>query len=399
MISIMKYLIYVLALIISLTGVAQTSRPLPFILEDENKLALYLTQYRKHDRQAVAQVDSLIAEANRLLTAGPFSVTFQKSKTAPGGTLHDYYSQAPYWWPDTTKPDGKPYIRRDGRQNPERSLIKDNIQMVRMSSSVKQLALAYYFTNNEDYAKKAVALINTWFIDTATCMNPNLDYAQFIPGINNGRGIGIIETVNLTSIPDALALLQGSKALDTTCINGTRQWFRLYLSWLLNSKNGRDESTQANNHGTYYDMQVADFALFTGNSSLAGKIIRTQTIPRIDKQFSVDGAQPMELARTKSWGYSTMNLMGWCKLAVIAERLQIDLWHTVTSDGKGIRQCIEWFSPYLKKEKRWDHEQIEPISYNSIFFIYHLAAVKYPGSQFANALAFYPDAKQVKSWW
>jgi hypothetical protein len=177
-----------------------------------------------------------------------------------------------------------------------------------------------------------------------------------------------------------------------------KQWFKQYANWLMTSKNGQDERSQLNNHGTYYDMQLADFALFNGDKALAQKVIKEQTIPRIDKQFAVDGSEPLELVRTKSWGYSTMNLVGWCKLATIAERVNIDLWNTKTKDGKGIQQVFEWFKPYMLKQKTWNYEQIEPFGYNSILTIYSLANTKYSHA-FQQVLNQYPEAKNVKAWW
>ena len=49
-----------------------------------------------------------------------------KGVTPPSGDKHDYMSQAPYWWPDPTKPDGSPYIRKDGERNPEIDKITDH---------------------------------------------------------------------------------------------------------------------------------------------------------------------------------------------------------------------------------------------------------------------------------
>jgi hypothetical protein len=205
----MKHLAVVFFLFFSIVKViAQNNNlNLPFILQDETKLANYKQLYKNRDKDAVRNIDSLIADADKALVSGPYSVTFEKRRVPPSGDIHDYMSQAPYWWPDSSKADGKPYIRKDGRINPERDLSKDRGQMVDMSSNVKELALAYYFTGNERYAKKAVELLRVWFIDTATRMNPNLNFGQFIPGINDGRGIGIIETVGLTNIPDALAMM------------------------------------------------------------------------------------------------------------------------------------------------------------------------------------------------
>jgi hypothetical protein len=397
----MKHLTVVFFLLFSIVEViAQDNNSnLPFILQDETKLTNYKKLYKNKDKDAVRNIDSLIVDADKALTSGPYSVTFQKRRIPPSGDIHDYMSQAPYWWPDSSKADGKPYIRKDGQINPERNLSKDRGQMVDMSSNVKQLALAYYFTGNEQYAKKSVELLKAWFIDTATRMNPNLNYGQFIPGINDGRGIGIIETVGLTNIPDALAMMQQSKNLNASFINGIKQWFKQYANWLMTSKNGKDERSQLNNHGTYYDMQLADFALFTDDKGLAQKVIKEQTIPRIAQQFTAEGSEPLELVRTKSWGYSTMNLVGWCKLAVIADKVNIDLWHTRTPDGRGIQKVLSWFTPYMTKEKTWTYEQIEPFTYNSILSLYALASSKYKDNNFQKVLQSYPEAKQEKAWW
>ncbi|MBA2760965.1 MAG: alginate lyase family protein [Segetibacter sp.] len=396
----MKLLLTALVFLISISeSNAQSNNiKLPFILQNEQKLATYKQLYKNKNKNAVREVDLLIAEANKALTSGPYSVTFQKRKLPPGGDIHDYMSQAPYWWPDSSKPDGKPYIRKDGRINPERDLSKDRGQMVYMSSNARQLALAYYFTGNEQYVKKAADLLRVWFIDTATRMNPNLNFGQYIPGINDGRGIGIIETVGLTNIPDALAMMQQSKYLTANFVTGIKQWFNQYIEWLINNKNGKEERSQINNHGTYYDMQLADFALFIGDKALAQKVIKEQTIARIDQQLTVDGAQPLELVRTKSWGYSIMNLVGWCKLAVIADKISIDLWNTTTVDGKGIRRVFEWFTPYVLKEKTWKYEQIEPFSYDNILTIYSLANSKYANA-FETVLNKYPETKNEKAWW
>ena len=370
-----------------------------FILQDEKKLASAKKQYQAGDRIIGAQIDTLLAQAGSIVKEGPaYSVTFLKQKPAGSGDKHDYISQAPYWWADSTKADGLPYIHRDGRINPERNLSKDYGQMGRMSSDVKQLALAYYFTGEEKYAARAVRLMQVWFIDTATRMNPNLNFGQFIPGITTGRGIGIIETVGLTNIPDAIAMMQGSPSLTHIFDVGIKGWFREYVQWLMNDQKGKDERAAKNNHGTYYDLQLADFALFTGDTSLAKKVIMEQTIPRIDQQFTVEGAEPLELVRTKSWGYSTMNLVGWVKLAILADRVGIDLWHKETTDGKGIKKVLDWFIPYMLKQKSWNYEQIEPMNYNFILTVYRKAVVQYPGNAYGKIIALYPGIND-SPWW
>jgi hypothetical protein len=372
---------------------------LPYILQDQRKLVAFKRLYLGNNQSAREAIDSLRKAADKALEEGPFSVTFHKLRLAPSGDKHDYVSQAPYWWPDSSRPGGKPYIRKDGHINPERNESKDYGQLGQTNSNIKLLALSYYFTNDDRYAKKAVELMKTWFMDTATRMNPNLNYGQYVPGINEGRGIGIIETAGLTNIPDALAMLQQSSELKPAVITGMKNWFKEYLTWLLDSRNGKDERSQKNNHGTYYDMQVADFALFTGNSQLAARVINEQTIPRMDQQFAPDGSEPLELVRTKSWGYATMNLTGWCKLAVIANKVNIDLWHQKTKDGKGIQRVFEWLMPYMLQEKTWNYEQIEPYSVFGIAGLYKLAKSEYPAGHFDKVLTFYANKEALKPWW
>src|SRR5258707_15642911 len=134
-------------------------------------------------------------------------------------------SQAPYFWPDPKSPNGLPYIRRDGERNPEINKITDHRSLDQLESSVETLALAFYFKGEEAYAAKATQLLRAFFLDPATRMNPNLEYAQFIPGVNTGRGIGFIEKGGLTGVVDAIGFVGGLKR-----ING-KEWSGLERSF------------------------------------------------------------------------------------------------------------------------------------------------------------------------
>ena len=169
-----------------------------------------------------------------------------------------------------------------------------------MEEAVENLAMAYYFTNKEEYAAKASEILRMWFLDTKTKINPNLNLAQAIPGKNDGRGIGIIETRELTRTVDAIGLLENSKSWTKADQKGVEDWFAQYLKWLMTSKNGSDEARAKNNHGTFYDMQVVSFALFTGQTDLAKTVLETAKQKRIVVQIRSDGSQPLELERTKS---------------------------------------------------------------------------------------------------
>ena len=63
----------------------------------------------------VPVVKRLLRDSEKALDVKPQSVT-DKEQVPPSGDKHDYMTQAPYWWPDPKKPNGLPYIRRDGER-------------------------------------------------------------------------------------------------------------------------------------------------------------------------------------------------------------------------------------------------------------------------------------------
>jgi hypothetical protein len=220
------------------------------------------------------------------------------------------------------------------------------------------LALAYYFKGIEDYAAKAAQTLRAWFFDPATRMNPNLQYAQAVLGVNNGRGIGLIESRALTRVVDAAGLLAGAQSWTHADQHQLQEWFARFLQWMQESNNGRDEAAAKNNHGTYYDVQVTSYALFLGRNELAAEIVRAARQKRIAIQIEPDGRQPLELVRTRAWGYSVGNLAGLMLLARLGETVNVDLWQFQTSDGRSIRKALDYLAPFCLDQAKWPHAQI-----------------------------------------
>ena len=385
-----KRLVLCLGVIIFLCGTSTaqggvTSRepsrsPLVFLL-DARRLQTTKERIRNGDKNAAQAMSKLELEAKKAINGGPFSVV-SKLATPPSGDKHDYMSQAPYFWPNPDTPDHLPYIRRDGERNPEINKISDHQNMDRMVSAVDTLALAYFFSGNEAYAAKAAELARAWFVEPATRMNPNLEFAQFIPGVNTGRGIGLIETRGLTRVVDAIGLLAGSKAWNESDQRNLERWFSQFLQWMLDSKHGRDEAAAKNNHGTYYDLQISSFALFVAKKDLAVRTLEAARTKRIAIQIEPDGRQPLELVRTKGWSYSVGNLDGLTLLATLGERVGVDLWNYRTADGRSIRRALDYLVPFAFDEKRWPDQQIGEWQPQLLFPLIRRSAGRYLDRQY-----------------
>jgi len=365
-----------------------SSSPRVFLL-DAKQLQLTRKHIRGGDKTSAPAWARLEDDARKTLAGGPYSIV-NKVVTPPSGDKHDYMSQAPYFWPDPKSADGLPYIRRDGERNPEINKITDHRSLDQLQASVETLALAYYFKGDEAYATKAVHLLRAFFLDPATRMNPHLQYAQFIPGVNTGRGIGLIETRGLTRVVDAIGLLAGSKALTGADQRGFQDWFGKFLQWMQESKNGREEAAAKNNHGTYYDVQVVSFALFVGKKDLAIRTLQDARQKRIAKQIEPDGRQPLELARTKAWGYSNGNLDGLMQLATLGVRLGVDLWNYQTHDGRSIRKALDFLTPVALGERKWDYPELGGVKAESLFPLMRRAANIYHDKQYQALMAKVP---------
>ena len=350
------------------------------------------------DESVAKALKKLITDADKALAVTPPSV-MQKSKVPPSGDKHDYMSIAPYYWPNPETKDGLPYVRKDGKVNPEsrEEAANDTLRARLVGTTVETLALGYYFTGEEKYAEHAAKVLRTWFLEPATKMTPHFRFAQAIPGVNDGRGTGILEARGLADAADAAILLVGSKHWSAADQQALLAWGVVYFEWLTTSKNGLDERAAKNNHGTWYDVQAAKWALVLGRKDQAKEICAEAASRRIGVQIQPDGKQPLELVRTASFSYSCFNLRALSALAGLGEHAGVDLWKHRSADGRSLVAALDFLVPYLgKNPKPWTMQQIHESNDDDVLPVLRAAALATADDRYESLLKEYSDHRSKR---
>ncbi|KAJ3082306.1 hypothetical protein HK102_001801 [Quaeritorhiza haematococci] len=313
-------------------------------------------QGRRELRPAVNRVlrlaDAAVADQTLYtVTAKP------KDQIAPSGDIHDFYSLARYFWPNTTSPNGLPYVRIDGQTNPEIYRLPDSTWLQVVFNDVFNLGLAYFLSGKEVYAETATKRIRDWFLNPETRMNPNLNFCNWVKGTDIGTVTGQLEATTsgglldfakIYLVLDGIGLIANSPAFTQDDYNNIVTWMQQYLSWLQGSPRGSTEGASTNNRGTWYDVQRVAIELFLGQASTAGDIARQSMVQRITTQIMPDGSQPLEQSRPLSWFYSGFNLEAFFVLAHIAQNSlsSVQVFQFQTQDGRSLARAVDYLMPF-----------------------------------------------------
>jgi hypothetical protein len=339
---------------------------------------------KQHLTMKQGSIDTLVAKADKALNAAIDPVT-NKTLLPASGDKHDYFSFGPYWWPNPDTEDGLPYVRRDGEYNmATKSAATDKQRFIRFAKDVTDLSLAYYFTDNQAYADKAKAQLSAWFVDPKTRMNPNLNHAQAIPGIVDGRGIGIIDSRLLIPVLDSINILQ--EQLDPKDYQAMVVWFSEFNQWLLTSNHGFEEDNWHNNHGTWYDAQVAAFAIFVGQEDIAKQRLRITQMRRIGSQFDMNGRQHGELERTRPWHYSNFNLEAYSHLGHFGDKLGIDVWNYEV-DKHSLAKGYQYIAKHANQPDKWQYKELKGFDGSKAYVNLLYAQKAYGEPVFTNAIS------------
>ncbi|MFW5803056.1 MAG: alginate lyase family protein [Verrucomicrobiota bacterium] len=303
--------------------------------------------------QDLFDIEACLRKADEALANAPESIVQAPAPLSEGGP-HDFFSMGDYWWPNPATPDGTPYVRRDGESNPD-AFVAHRLMLRRMRTRAARLAVGYVLSGRDEYADHAARLLRVFFLDPETRMNPHLCYAQAIPGICSGRGIGIIDTLHLIDVPMAVLALRDSPAFPEAVEQGLRAWFKAYLHWMRTHPYGEEERRQNNNHAVCWHVQAAAFARFVGDDATLAFCRDQYKTVLLPEQMAPDGSFPRELARTKPYAYSNFVLDNMITLCELLSEADNDVWSFALPDGRGIRRGMEFLYPYVADKSQWPY--------------------------------------------
>lgn len=359
----------ILLALVAPSAAALAGEPPACWLADGPAMVQERTRFRAGDRRTAAEVAALRSIVDPLLLKPAPSVV-QKRAVPPSGDLHDYYSLSPYWWPDPEKPSG-PYIRHDGKVNPERQGY-DLERLQAMASAVDGCAALYFYTGEERYAAAAADRLRTWFLDPATRMNPNANCAQVRKGHGTDQPGSIIEFTRFRRVPDDCLLLAGSNTWSERDTAAIQAWFGQMAHWMATDPRGAKEREAPNNHGSWDAVQIAEYSLVAGDRATAVAVL--QGIPaRIAHQIQDDGREPFELVRTKALNYSNFNNEALVTAIRLGQRCGVDPLRDAGA-ARRLRASVDFLIPYVEGTKRWPYAQIAPIDRDQFSESYWRAA-------------------------
>src|SRR5882724_6821183 len=114
---------------------------------------------------------------------------------------------------------------------------------------------------------------------------------------------------------------------------------------------------------------------------MARDIVSPAREKRVARQIEPDGREPLELARTTSFGYSMFNIHALMDLSCLGTAVGVDLWHFQTKDGRSILKAVEFMAPYVDANHKWPYQQIHPANRGDLQELLLRAAAEFPDSQ------------------
>ncbi|CAG8555342.1 7611_t:CDS:2 [Funneliformis mosseae] len=330
-----------------------------------------LDYFKEHGDKSNPALKSINSFASRALKLDkPYSV-INTTVIPPNGDKREYFSYAPYSWPNcdgipnVTDPQTQcPYETRDGKTNPDVKNLSDPSDSRKMIDSVVSLSISYELNDGdiaENFARKAVQLLDVWFVNENTSMLPDVNYGQVQrgPGEWKGREEGILDLRFYVYIPIAIKILEKSSAWSDYVEKGLRKWFSDFSNWLMNSELGKGVAKRSNNHATFYIAALATYLDFAGRTDEAKNVIKTFVDTTFQDTILKSGEQPKESKRTKPFHYQCFNLEALTYIAILSQKINgINLWETKTKFGGTIQNAVDFLVDLVDKGKVKEVESV-----------------------------------------
>jgi hypothetical protein len=299
-----------------------------------------LLLYQNKDKKTLEAVSGLIYTADNILAQPVYDVT-NKTIVVTGADPRYYMSLAQQWWKI-----GDTYVRKNN-VNPEVYTHAPNAKHLRLTMEhVGWLGLAWYFTKDECYSRRAKEKISTWFLDPDKSMYPNLKYAQIVPGSQIGSPQGVLEMSSVIQLFNGVALISNSNDWSPEDDDQLAAWFSEYLVWLENDSAPTEERKSVDHHGTWFDAQIMAIYTFLNRPLDAARIAYFGR-QRLDYQVS-DRTMMYEIVDGQGLEHVQRNLEAWVSIAEMAGTLGIDVWNYGSNDGHSFKGVFDAFKPYWR---------------------------------------------------
>ncbi len=296
---------------------------------------------------------SLVSKANRIIKIKPIAVT--NKETSISGDKHNYESLSIYWWPDPKNPGG-PYVARDGEFNPEYKKY-DYPRLLQLKDNLVTCSKAFFLTGDSRYYDYFCRQLDTWFINPETRMVPNLEFSQFVPGHNNGRGNpqGMSDAYNFNDMLESIRLVNAVASIGKPRMKAMKAWFKDLAHWMQTSDYGLKTQAFKNSQVLSFDVTVYNIFIFTGQKSARKAIFKAFSTKRVNAQIDAEGKMPESLRRTKGFSYSVSSLQKF-----------VDFMSLAKADGKNlpketrdkIQSAFDYITPFTTNRNAFPYSEI-----------------------------------------
>ncbi|GAC1417103.1 MAG: hypothetical protein NVSMB62_07360 [Acidobacteriaceae bacterium] len=314
-------------------------------------------------RPDVAAIDRerILRSADRYLAERPEGITALRSERSPTGA-QDYFSEK------TSEADN------DQAASSTFTLHRD--ALFALSLRVAGLAAAQLLTGEKRYGDAAAGHLRVWFLDPMTRMVPRLEFAQVPsrssaskgPAARVGSYTGLIETLPLVEVVQAIPFLAAAGSLTHGDLTLLQEWFGGYLRWLTAPEDSGPRlpalaRDQKDHHATSWMLQVASYTLFTvPNTGAPKNEDRAMTELRhrfrsvtLRNQIAAEGMFRHEISSANSFRDSLFNLDMLAALCLLLSTRFENVWEYQLEDGPGMQVAMAYHFPSMANRAKWPY--------------------------------------------